>query len=386
MTKRATADNVPDVDEAAARIAEAAGARKCWRCGCLANSLAAIERHVAEADRPAGLEAALQAARNKLTEIEYDCLGCKVCYPALAVNALDLPAEACADAVAVATRAGWPPLPGAYRVIRYRSPVAVCTLTDEPLAQALADAAPPAAIVGSLQTENLGIERVVLNVVANPHIRFLILCGADTRQQIGHLPGASLLALARCGTNEKGRIIDAPGRRPVLGNLDPAAVAHFRRNVRVIDRVGLADVGALLEAIRTVADADPGCAEPFAVERLVPTVTGRLPQRVQLDPAGYFVVYPDRDRDLLLLEHYRNDGLLDIVVEGRRAGELYTTAIERGLVSRLDHAAYLGCELARAELALRTGESYAQDAAPQRSDAASAAACCGGSPCGDTMS
>jgi ATPase subunit of ABC transporter with duplicated ATPase domains len=43
---------------------------------------------------------------------------------------------------------------------------------------------------------------------------------------------------------------------------------------------------------------------------------------------------------------------------------LYATISERGLVSRLDHAAYLGCELARAEMSLKHGWEYYQDRAP----------------------
>ena len=83
------------------------------------------------------------------------------------------------------------------------------------------------------------------------------------------------------------------------------------------------------------------------------------------DPAGYFVVYVDRARGILSLEHYRNDGLLDTVIEGSTAAELYTPAIDWGLISRLDHAAYLGRELARAEQSLRSGELFVQDAAPE---------------------
>ena len=83
------------------------------------------------------------------------------------------------------------------------------------------------------------------------------------------------------------------------------------------------------------------------------------------DPAGYFVVYVDQARGILSLEHYRNDGLLDTVIEGGTAAELYTPAIDRGLISRLDHAAYLGRELARAELSLKSGELFVQDAAPE---------------------
>jgi tetrahydromethanopterin S-methyltransferase subunit A len=83
------------------------------------------------------------------------------------------------------------------------------------------------------------------------------------------------------------------------------------------------------------------------------------------DPAGYFVIYVDRGRGLLSLEHYLNDGLLDVVIEGANAAELYTPAIDRGLISRLDHAAYLGRELARAEASLNSGEPFVQDAAPE---------------------
>ena len=49
---------------------------------------------------------------------------------------------------------------------------------------------------------------------------------------------------------------------------------------------------------------------------------------------------------------------------GANAAELYSPAIEQRLVSRLDHAAYLGRELARAEGALRSGRPYVQDTAP----------------------
>jgi dihydropteroate synthase-like protein len=48
-------------------------------------------------------------------------------------------------------------------------------------------------------------------------------------------------------------------------------------------------------------------------------------------------------------------------VTGRNARDILNTLIERGLVSRLDHAGYLGRELERAEIALRLKRSYVQD-------------------------
>ena len=48
----------------------------------------------------------------------------------------------------------------------------------ESLAASLANRKPDGlAIVGTMHTENLGIERLIKNVLANPHIRFLLLCG-----------------------------------------------------------------------------------------------------------------------------------------------------------------------------------------------------------------
>lgn len=360
---------LPASDEAAAQLQEAAAAKKCWSCGCLHSSLRAIEEALPPREHPTQLSEAVEAARARLSEVRYDCLGCAVCYPAIAINALQIEGDMC-PTEAVEARAGWPPLPGTYTVLRYHAPVAVCTLADEDLARRLvAVASGHLAIVGTLQTENLGIERLILNILANPHIRFLLICGPDSRQQIGHLPGQSLVALSRAGLDGRGRIIGAAGKRPLLRNISPEAVEHFRRTVEVIDLIGTAQVEAILDAVQECAGRYPGPAQPFAAERAIATCVGYLPERMVSDPAGYFVVYPDRARGLLSLEHYQNNGVLDRIIEGKTAAEVYTPAIEQGLVSRLDHAAYLGRELARAEQAFQSGQPYIQDAAPeQRTD------------------
>lgn len=174
-------------------MAEAIRAAKCHKCGCLQQTVEALQ--VTQLGQGA-LAPALAAARAVFVPKKYDCLGCAVCYPAIAANAfverfpeegasLDLcPTEATDE------REGWPPLPGDYRVVKFRSPVAVCALNSEELISQLAEAQPDGlAIVGTLRTENLGIERLIRNTLANPYIRVLALCGDDTRQAIGHLPG-----------------------------------------------------------------------------------------------------------------------------------------------------------------------------------------------------
>ena len=357
--------NAPNVTEAVRQLSDAAAAKKCWHCGCLHSSLRAIEEAYPKSTRPEQLASIVELAHSRLGDIKYDCLGCNVCWPALAINALGVEGDAC-PGEAVKAREGWPPLPGSYNVLRYHAPVAVCTLTDELLSQTVALAAgAEIAIVGTMQTENLGIERIMQNTLANAHIRFVVLCGADSRQSIGHLPGQSLIALSRSGVDERMRIIGAQGKRPILRNVSREAVEHFRHTVEIVDLIGESSVQQILDATKDCASRNPGPAESFAGTRSIATVAGHLPQRMISDPAGYFVIFPDRQRQLLMLEHYRNDGVLDIVIEGRSPAELYIPVIEKNLISRLDHAAYLGKELERAEQAMLNGGVFVQDRAPE---------------------
>jgi len=49
------------------------------------------------------------------------------------------------------------------------------------------------------------------------------------------------------------------------------------------------------------------------------------------------------------------------VIRGKTAEEICDEIIERGLISDIEHAAYVGRELQKAEIALRTGRSYLQE-------------------------
>ena len=378
------------VARALALLRRSATAAKCHPCGCARHSVEAIQVEPATDD--AGLVAAVGALRTSLVAEQYGCLGCRVCWPAEALALLEAGVSggpACRpDDRAAGRSVRWPPLPGDYTVLRAEAPVAVCTLGDQALLHAVAGSAhPDVAIVGSLATENHGIERLVRNAVANPALRFLIVAGAERRTPVGHLPGASLLALAGNGIDAAGRIVGAPGRRAVLRNVAAEEVGAFRARIEVVDLIGesdpmaiIAEAGALARRpVRPRGAAPPGTGGVHPDE-------GYLPGRTTLDPAGYFVVYVDTIRRMLRLEHYDAGGVLDRVIEGPTAAHCYTPAIDAGLVTRLDHAAYLGRELARAESALAREEVFVQDAAPETAapgegacacDAPAAAAGCG---------
>jgi dihydropteroate synthase-like protein len=90
------------------------------------------------------------------------------------------------------------------------------------------------------------------------------------------------------------------------------------------------------------------------------------PERVEpatLDSEGMFKITVDRIESVLVAVHYTSSDMSKPVhvIKGKTADSIYAKIVEMGLVSRFDHAAYLGSELVKAEIALRTGKEYVQD-------------------------
>ena len=82
-----------------------------------------------------------------------------------------------------------------------------------------------------------------------------------------------------------------------------------------------------------------------------------------LDPKGMFKISLDREDNVLIVVHYTSNDMIKPIniIRGKTADNVYLKILEMNLVSRLDHAAYLGRELTNAEIALRTGKDYVQD-------------------------
>jgi len=80
------------------------------------------------------------------------------------------------------------------------------------------------------------------------------------------------------------------------------------------------------------------------------------------DKKGWFKVQVDREAGEIVAAHYRpGEDEPSTVIRGCDAREVYQTIIRLNLVSKLDHAAYLGKELEKAAVALKLGRSYTQD-------------------------
>jgi dihydropteroate synthase len=125
----------------------------------------------------------------------------------------------------------------------------------------------------------------------------------------------------------------------------------------------------------------------LAVDNLA-AIDDKLSQRyINLDPNGYFIIYLERESGLICAKHFTNAinerGLAvdpetgkvipargkverthTVIFTGRTAKELCIKLFEETqpcLVTMFDHAAYLGREFVRAEMALVTGREYIQD-------------------------
>jgi dihydropteroate synthase-like protein len=82
-----------------------------------------------------------------------------------------------------------------------------------------------------------------------------------------------------------------------------------------------------------------------------------------LDSVGMFKINLDRKNNDIVASMFTDvsmDKPLNII-KGKTAKAVYTKIVQLGLVTRLDHAAYLGSELEKADIALKTGKEYIQD-------------------------
>jgi tetrahydromethanopterin S-methyltransferase subunit A len=245
-----------------------------------------------------------------------------------------------------------------------------------------------------------GISLLVRGVLARPALRYLVLCGVDYADT-----GRALVALVAHGLAADGTL---PGTEARLADdLDAAALHRFRQQVSVVDLRGCTDAVRVAAAIRALPPPPPGAApEPILVpagwtppeapppppsslrpretappsppnpggERVAPAGLppglggGGRPSSPHLagrggfqpDPLGNFLIAVGGGQ-IVAAHATTTGGPTGRRFVGRTAAEVSGAILAAGLVSQLDHAAYLGAELARAELALRLGVPYRQD-------------------------
>lgn len=376
------------IDRIKSELQEGIRLAKCRKCGCMRETLESLKdslfpKEIASPTSPdlsvegvSDLIKNIEQWLNEMEPIEYACLGCNYCFPAVAMNIF--------HQFEIRSQS-WPPVPGEYFAFcdGANCPVAVSTLASSELAEKLASLRPKElCIVGKTETENIGIDKVIKNIITNPTIRVLLLVGKDPD---GHHSGRTLLALWENGVDGNMRVVGSPGKRPVLRNVTIEEVEIFRKQVKVVDMIGCVDEKEIVEKIRELSQeakalpsgsakrsfsgeviASSSCGE--RVENTGPlqiltaqVIQAQEPDRVEMDKAGYFVIIPNPDKKIITVEHYSYDNRLLRIIEGKDARSIYWTIIKSGWVTQLTHAAYLGKELMKAELSIKLGFKYVQD-------------------------
>lgn len=162
----------------------------------------------------------------------------------------------------------WPVVAGDYAIGSSESPIAILIIGRG----AVEVPKRKFSIMGTMKTENMGLEKVIVNVISNTRIRFLIACG---KEEFGHFPANAIANLWKNGVDERRRIVGARSAIPYLCNIPREAVERFQRQVELIDLVhpkeaeeivaydpvykfDEAMTAGLLDAIEDCARRDPG--------------------------------------------------------------------------------------------------------------------------------
>ncbi len=138
----------------------------------------------------------------------------------------------------------WPLTSGNYVIGDTDSSVAVVTLASDHKEWGLQNYA----ICGTCFTANFGIEKIITNVLANPNINYLIVCGAES----AHWAGQSLISLAENGVSTMAgsrKIIGSKSPLSYLNEIPMTAISRFIREIKIVYMVGNKNPAAIQKSI-----------------------------------------------------------------------------------------------------------------------------------------
>lgn len=261
----------------------------------------------------------------------------------------------------------WPFVRGSYYVADSTAAVVVITLGSDKLARDLAALGTRGLCMTCPLAGSRGdIERLAHTLITNLSIQHLLCVGDDTKDSVALM---GLKALFTEGGDFDGAL-HAAGRSKM--RLTVADVAALRKQVQYTDMHGCVELDKIVARVTQlssnakrgttgfVAPNGNGKGKDVDAENRV-IAADNLTHELVEDKGGYFRISVDGQR--LVAEHFNGKDERLRIIEGRSARSIYLTLIRNGWVSRLDHAAYLGSELTRAETALRNGTGYSQESA-----------------------
>jgi tetrahydromethanopterin S-methyltransferase subunit A len=183
----------------------------------------------------------------------------------------------------------YPPEEGRYVRGNDYSPVAVAIILN-----CDADKIPPeleklvrtgvesgAALSGTVQTENIGFEKIICNITSNPNIRYLVIGGPESE---GHSTGEAMKALLLNGVDDKKRIIGTSAPHPFLFNISMEMIDRFRKQISAIDLQFEGDPELIRKAVWSCYQESPvvfrGCSLYDIGAYPEPPLSGKITWRV----------------------------------------------------------------------------------------------------------
>ncbi len=254
----------------------------------------------------------------------------------------------------------WPAVSGNYRTFNPEGQIAVCTLTTEDL-YLNEKTFERIAIIGTLMTPNLGIEKIIQNIITNSNIRYLVLCGKDSPV---FKSGQAIQCLFRYGVNAEKRIKNAVGHFPVLKNLSDEKINTFLQQVELVDCIEENKIENIIETFDSLKLKEPFTSKNNVdVEEPLFTPLKAGGRRIPLDydEKGFFIISINQEKMEIIVKHYYKDNRPGHIIKGRSSEPILLAILEKGLVSQMSHAGYLGTELAKARTALKLNLKYTQD-------------------------
>jgi tetrahydromethanopterin S-methyltransferase subunit A len=251
-----------------------------------------------------------------------------------------------AETLKVSPVADYPTEEGCFLRGNDYSPVAVLVLLNAPYGTLPPDvqSIPPeieklvkvpietgAALSGTLQTENIGIEKIICNVVGNPNIRYLVLCGEEVA---GHHSGSAVKALLSNGINDKRTIIGSQAVTPYLFNISLEAIERFRKQVALVDLVGEMDSEVVVKAVWSCYQEEPTAFKEhmlhdpgvYCQTGIATKLTGRVKRPEAIE---------EWELDEVIKKIETEEGVPAVTAEAGKAVEARKEAVDTNLLSFL---------------------------------------------------
>jgi len=151
-------------------------------------------------------------------------------------------------------------------------------------------------------------------------------------------------------------ILAVEGSDKTQGNIEE--VVQARDMMMLADKRCSVPKDLGLDLLRYKEKRKRGLSYDDSLESECEVVEGSSDSDFNKDEKGYFNIFTDGGK---IVAVHNNPRGKNVIIKGKNSQELINEIKDRDLVSEFGHALYLGRELEKAEIAIRTGRSYIQD-------------------------